>query len=221
LGLAAVIAAGPVPALAAQEDEQAWAAVVATTALGKDVDATMEGHFRFSDGASRLGVLLLRPSVTAKLGDGWSATAGYAFVRSRPRGARTTNEHRAWQQLGYGIWTPEGGPVALTGRTRIEQRFRENADGTGWRLRQQARLKVPLGRARRVGALLWNETFVGLNDTRWGQRSGLDQVRTFAGVSVPVGEGLTLEPGYLNQVVVRPGPNAVNHIGAVNLFARF
>lgn len=70
-------------------------------------------------------------------------------------------------------------------------------------------------------AVLWNETFVQLNDTDWGARSGIDQTRTFVGIGLPVGSRVTIEPGYLNQIVYRPGPNRMNHIAALNVFARF
>jgi len=219
-GTAAILAACPVPAHAADEDRQVWTAVIASTALSDKVDATMEVHGRFFDDPSRLGQLLLRPSLTIKLGSGLSATAGYTYVRSPvPRGS-AINEHRTWQQLGYAIQAPDGGRFALTGRTRVEERFREGSSDVGWRLRQQVRLQVPVSRDRKAAALLWNETFVGLNDTRWGQRSNIDQVRTFAGANLALGRGVTLEPGYLNQIVVRRGPDAMNHVAALNLIAR-
>ena len=219
-GLAGVILASPGAAQAAEQDEQVWTSVAASTALGPQVDATLELHGRFTDGASRLGQTLVRPSLTYKLGGGWSATAGYVHVRNRPQGAVANTEHRTWQQVGYALYDPEGDGLLVTGRTRLEQRFRENADGTGWRLRQQFRLSVPIAPAGKLRALASNETFVGLNDTPWGQRSRVDQVRTFIGASLPLAEKLTFEPGYLNQIVIRTGPDRVNHIAALNLQVR-
>ncbi|MGM9026870.1 DUF2490 domain-containing protein, partial [Campylobacter jejuni] len=67
--------------------------------------------------------------------------------------------------------------LSITGRTRVEQRFRPDADGVGWRLRQQVRAQLPL-KVGPVRAVVWNETFVGLNTTSWDRHEGVDQVRT-------------------------------------------
>jgi hypothetical protein len=91
----------------------------------------------------------------------------------------------------------------------------------GWRLRQQLRAQLPLTKAGPVRAVVWNETFVGLNTTSWDRHPGTDQVRTFLGVSLPVAQGMTVEPGYMNQTIFRIGPDRVNHVLAANIFARF
>jgi hypothetical protein len=84
----------------------------------------------------------------------------------------------------------------------------ENQNGTGWRLRQQVRLTAPL--AGKVRAVAWTETFIGLNATAF-ERDGLGVWRNFAGVTIPVGKKFTLEPGYLNQYVVRNGADRIGH----------
>lgn len=206
---------------ASDHDAQAWSSITATTALSARVDATMEAHSRYTDDVSRMGQLLLRPSVTLKLPRGWSVTAGYVYVRTRFAGTLANDEHRAWQQVGY-TFARSGAGLLLNGRTRIEERFRPDADGVGWRLRQQVRAQLPLlRRGGLVRAVVWNETFVGLNTTPWDRHPGVDQVRTFLGVSLPVAPGVTVEPGYLNQTIFRIGADRVNHIAAANIFARF
>lgn len=204
---------------AAQDDGQAWGSVTATTAFSDKVDATMEVHLRFTDDAGRLGQTLLRPSLTYKLDHGFSLAAGYVYVRTNPVGPALSDEHRTWQQIGYRFVQNEG--IVLTGRTRLEQRFVEGGSGTGWRVRQQVRGALPVQRGSKVQAILWNETFIGLNDTAWGQRADFDQSRTFVGVGLPVAERTTVEIGYLNQHIFRRGPDRDNHILAVNLFTRF
>lgn len=221
VGTLALSCASAAPAFASDEDEQIWASVTATTAVSKTVDATLEVHGRQTDDVSRLGQVLVRPSLTLKLGNGWSAAVGYAYAHTRFAGTVANDEHRAWQQVAYTFrQDPETG-LAVTGRTRMEQRFRPDASGTGWRLRQQLRAQIPFSSATRVRAVVWNETFVGLNTTEWDRHPGVDQVRTFVGVSVPVAKGISAEPGYLNQTIFRIGPDRINHILAVNLFARF
>ena len=216
---AAVAVLAAVPARAQEHDGQLWQSATATQALSARLDVTMEAHTRLTDDVSRLGQLLLRPSVTVKLPDGFTATAGYAYVRTDFRSGRPNEEHRGWQQLGYRFFERSG--VRLTGRSRLEQRFRVGAaDDIGWRWRQQVRLHAPLQSGGKVAALVWNETFVQLNATRWGARSGIDQIRTFVGASVPLAGQVAVEPGYLNQTVFRTGSDRVNHVGLVALVAR-
>lgn len=216
---AGLIAAAP--ASASDHDEQVWTSATATTALSPKVDTTLELHSRYTDDVSQVGQVLIRPSVTYKLPRGWSVTAGYVYVRTRFENTAANDEHRSWQQIGYTLAANAATGLAITGRTRVEQRFRPDADGVGWRLRQQVRAQLPLGRGNPVRAVVWNETFIGLNTTAWDGHDGVDQVRTFIGASLPIADGVTVEPGYLNQTVFRIGPERVNHILAANIFARF
>lgn len=209
------------PANASDHDAQVWTSITATKAVSPKVDATLELHSRYTDDVSRVGQVLIRPSVTYKLPRGWSVTAGYVYVRTRFADTLANDEHRSWQQVGYTFAANPSTGLSVTGRTRIEQRFRPDADGTGWRLRQQVRAQLPLATNSQLRAVIWNETFVGLNTTSWDRHEGVDQVRTFIGVSLPVRNGITVEPGYLNQTVFRIGPERVNHILAANIFARF
>lgn len=216
--VAAALAAAAAPAQASDHDAQVWTSLTATVPVAERVDATMEIHPRFTDEVTRLGQLLLRPSVTLKLPRGASASLGYVYADTRFRGTPRNREHRAWQQVAYTF--VDRPALRLTGRTRLEQRFRVGpGDDTGWRLRQQLRLQLPV--AGRTAALVWNETFVQLNDTDWRARAGVDQVRTFAGVAQPLRPGLALEAGYLNQTIFRIGPDRVNHILLTGLVARF
>ncbi|MHA6722569.1 DUF2490 domain-containing protein [Sphingomonas sp. RS2018] len=217
--LAAVLASTPAAAQA-DHDTQVWNAATVTTTLSPTLDATMEVHIRSDDRFPELGQLLLRPSLTYRLPRGWSATAGYLYFRNDPTAAPATQEHRLWQQFGY-RFTKADVTTRVTGRTRLEQRFRVGAsDDIAWRVRQQLRLETPLTTRGSLKAVVWNETFIALDDTRWGVRRGFDQTRSFVGVGLPIGRGMTLEPGYLNQVVNRRAPARVNHIAALNLFAR-
>jgi hypothetical protein len=132
--------------------------------------------------------------------------------------ANQHNEHRLWQQIGFRL-AGDGKGVTLTGRTRLEQRWMEGSDDMGWRLRQQLRLTAPL--SGKVRAVAWSEAFVSLDDTSWGQNSGLDRCRNSVGLSVPVSKAVTIEPGYINQWVVRSGQDRVHHIGNLSVTARF
>lgn len=206
------------PAFATDEDHQAWGAATATINANDRLVIWLEGQVRASDDASRVGQTLIRPAIGIKLDPQTTAFVGYAYVFTDPEGPAESREHRLWQQLSFRI-AGDGQGLTVTGRTRLEQRWMENGSGTGLRLRQQVRATAPL--SGKVRAVAWTEPFINLNSTSWGQRYGIDRWRNFAGVSVPLSSNLTLEPGYLNQYVVRRGTDAMQHIASVTLNARF
>ncbi len=214
---AALALALPAAAQAADEDTNVWLAQTATADLGGGALLWLEAQERFTNDASRLGQLLIRPAVGYKLDQTTTAYLGYAYVMTDPVGPARTHEHRLFQQVSLRL-LGDGKGVTLTGRTRLEQRFMENTAGTGWRLRQQLRLTAPLG--GQVRAVAWAEPFIGVNQTAF-QRSGLGLWRNFAGVAVPVGRGVTLEPGYLNQYVVRSGRDRIDHTASLTASASF
>ncbi len=206
------------PAQAADEDGQIWTALNASTDLGARTVLTLEGQLRVTDDASRLGQVLVRPSIGLKLDETTTASIGYAYVRTDPVGPAESDEHRLWQQLSFRI-AGDGKGITVTGRSRLEQRWVEGAPDMGWRFRQQVRLTAPLsGKVRAVG---WSEAFINLDDTSWGQNAGLDRWRNSIGLSVPLNSAVSIEPGYINQWVNRPSRDLVHHIGNVTISARF
>lgn len=214
IGLSLIAGAGH----AADVDNQIWSVAQFSTDLGPRTLVTLDTQARFFDDASRLGQVVFRPAVGLRLSDTTTAFVGYAYVRNSPAGRPVTHEHRAWQQLTYRA-AGDGKGLTLNGRTRVEQRWVEGRDDTGLRFRQQFRLTAPL--TGKVRAVATNEVFFGLNNTDWGQRDGLHLVRNFVGVSVPVRDGLSLEPGYLNQYAVRAGRNAFQHAFNVTANVQF
>ncbi len=216
LAALAILAAAPLHA--AEEDTQLWGVVIVSADVSKDVVITMEGAARLTDDASRLGQTILRPSIGYKLGKNTIATVGYVYAATDPVGPASSDEHRLWQQLTFRV-AGNGSGLTVTGRTRFEQRWFEGRDDMGWRLRQQLRATAPL--AGKTRAVVWSEAFLSLDDTSWGQRSGLDRWRNSVGLSVPVTKTVTIEPGYINQWVVTRGLDRVHHIANVSLSARF
>ncbi|MDZ7587636.1 MAG: DUF2490 domain-containing protein [Parasphingorhabdus sp.] len=192
---------------AAEEDLNFWFAQTANINAGNEVVIWLEAQERFTNDAQRLGQLLLRPAIGYKLGETTTAFVGYAYVMTNPKGPAKTNEHRAFQQLSF-RFLGDGKGVTLSGRTRIEQRFLEEQSGTGLRLRQQVRLTAPL--SQKVQGVVWTEPFIGLNKTAF-QRDGIGLWRNFIGISAPLGKNFRLEPGYLNQYVVRTGADRIDH----------
>lgn len=208
------------PARAAQNDHQVWGVVQGTVDLGGRATSAFDVQYRVTDGASRQGQVLIRPAIGVYLNKTTAAYIGYAFVTTDPLGGTPTDEHRVFEQLTFRIAGDGKGPT-LTARTRLEQRFVEGWTGhTGWRLRQQVRGTLPLG-DRGVALVSTLEPFVSFNTTGWGQRAGFDQMRAFAGVSLPVARGIAIEPGYMGQYVARHRqPDRMNHIISLSLSLR-
>jgi hypothetical protein len=128
---------------ATDEDFQTWQQYIATKKIEDGITATLELQPRFTEDASRLGQLLIRPSVGFTLFDKTVLSLGYAYVRTSPSNGAVTHEHRPWQQLAFPI-VSRPGHFTLSNRTRFEQRYREDGDDIGLRLRQQLRLMVSI-----------------------------------------------------------------------------
>jgi hypothetical protein len=216
--IAACLLLIPFPALASQEDFQSWQTLVVTTDVSPKVVVSLDTVFRWTDNSSRLGQLVIRPAIGYRLGKNTTVTIGYSYFNTDPVGPRVTYEHRPWQQLSYRL-AGDGKGVTLTGRSRLEQRRFEGSSGTGWRVRQQLRLTAPI--SKKVRGVVTSEAFIALNDTSWGQNSGLDRWRNFVGVSFPLNKTIILEPGYLNQAIFRSGEDTVHHVANMTVTAKF
>ncbi len=200
--LAALVPAGQAHA----DQSQVWLAGTVTAGIARegDVRLWLDAQLRSRASSDEVDVSVIRPGIGIRLAPGVEAYAGYARITTH-RPGRDVLEDRLWQQIGY----PLGrlGPVSFSGRNRLEQRMRTNAAQTGWRLRQSFRATAPTGLGT-LALVASNETFIGLNDTRWGQRSGLDQNRGFLGLSVSPARFARIEAGYLALRVNRgPGPD--------------
>ncbi len=210
-----VLTAAPVQA---QDDGQAWAQFLAQGSIKGDLVFWAEGQTRLTDATHGVQVII-RPAIGLRLARDTTAHFGYAFVRTDPANGIATNEHRVWEQLSFPI-VRNGRGLYVWGRSRIEQRMVEGRLDTGWRLRQFVRAQLPLKRGGKVSGVIFTEGFYAVNSTDWGTRAEMDQLRSFDGLSIPVGKQINLEPGYLNQMIFRRGPDRTNHVASINLLAR-
>lgn len=207
------------PAAANEEDFNIWTGQFVTVDIdeGKDWFVRAEAQERFTNDADRLGQLLLRGLVGYRINKDVSIGGGYAYILTDPVGPVELNEHRFYQELNVRLIRTDGG-VTLDSRTRLEQRTFEEGDSTSWRLRNFVQLRVPISENNKLVA--YSEPFIELNETQF-QRGGLSVWRNFAGISVPLAQGIEVVPGYLNQYVVRNGPDRIDHVANVNLFMNF
>lgn len=160
---------------------------------------------------------IVRPGLGYDVGHGVSVWAGYALIPSLTAGTPDSQrfEHRLWEQI---ILNGKVKTVALQGRARLEQRFRQDAEGTGARLRLFGRAGFFFGATSDWGWALWDEVMFSLNTTAlW--TTGFDQNRAFTGPFFQSSRGVRVEFGYMNLLVNRKDSGlAASHIAMINLF---
>ena len=102
----------------------------------------------------------------------------------------------------------------------MEQRWRDNADGTAWRIRPYVKYALPL--VGKTSLVLSNETFLNLNTRAFQQQDGLDRMRNLIAINTPLLKNFTAEVGYLNQYgFVRGGEDTSDHVASLSLIASF
>jgi len=217
IALAALLA---VPASAETVvDQQIWVNVTLMGTIGPKLAFFVEVQPRTADGAERLGALLLRSAAGWKFSDALTLYGGYARIVSPVRNGADRHENRIFGQASWTIGKIGAG--TLSSRTRIEHRRLLDGENTGWRLRDMIRYVHPITTPDAPRALVWAEPFVAFNDTDWGARKGFDQLRSFAGVEIPVKGRSTVELGYLNHLVNDPGGGRrMNHVASLTMFWR-
>ena len=185
--------------------------------IGADLTALGEVVLRGVDDAGRFGQLELRGLITAPLSKSVAVGIGYARLNTYPRNGPKIFESIPFAQLNWALGPAFGGKLAL--RLRFEDRFQASVPGIELRARAQLRYVRPLAK-HGPSAVVWFEPFVWINDRRATPR-GLDQLRSFAGVSVPASRLIDVEIGYLNQYVRRPAGDRDNHAAVFNVAYRF
>lgn len=180
-----------------------------------------DAHARYLDDGNHFHQGIVRPGIGYTLMDNTAVWLGYAWITTSPEGKKDFHEHRIWQQL---TWSTRLDPVTLSTRSRLEQRFLETGDDTGWRFRQLLKLVYPFSFEPRFSLVGYDEIFINLNSTDWGADSGFDQNRLFAGFgwNFDTDRRITAEIGYLNQFIRKPsGDDEMNHILSINLLLNF
>lgn len=205
-------------AAAASEDTQYWQTLSVTVALPDDFKVQNEAVFRTSE-ARGFYELENTFSVGRKLNKNVTVWLGYTFDPQYDHGDFVRREHRFRQQVNFDSFAKIG-KVKLSGRLRMEERWREGQAGTGWRLRPQVKASVPV--AGKVALSVSSEPFINLNNTVFQTTDGLDRVRNAIALSAPLGKKVTIEAGYLNQHTFRPNAaDNSDHVLTLGLSASF
>lgn len=193
---------GASPAGAATEETQAWITEQAILHAGDENIVTIDSSQRIrSDARSGGEQFLARIAIDHKITPALQLGGGIAYLRSE-----VDQEMRLFQQatLTSGIWTS---------RTRIEQRFFDNANDASWRLRQRVQAAVPIDRAKRWTVIAATEIFFHLNRARPGDQNGLATMRNQIGLRHPIARTVDAQLLYMRQQNFRDGrPDMVAHI---------
>ena len=187
-----------VPAAAQQQDEQLWLQVNTNVPLGDGFRVTLEQIGRWGDSIGGLTQTEFGAILGYKIADNVEFGIGYRKVGAH-NNARADDEDRIRQHV-----IATFGPV--TTRFRIDERFSEQGNGIGFRIRPLIRYNHKLG-GKGWGLFASHESFYFPNSTSWGQRAGYDRVRNVAGVIIPFSKSVSGDLGYLNQYRFGRGGN--------------
>lgn len=194
---------------------QAWSQLQLTRRVGDGWSLASDMSARTATD-NRARQLLVRLQAGRALSNDVTIWLGYVRAETFNDDRRHGLEQRATGQLDWRAG--KIGPVDLALRTRAEARFFRNSGNASARLRQQARLTLPVG--DRIDLSAAAEPFVTINRNSDAPRT-FDQLRLTATVSTKLTEQATLDVAYYNEHVFRPGRTYVNNIIPVTLVWRF
>ncbi|HEX8841550.1 MAG TPA: DUF2490 domain-containing protein [Sphingomicrobium sp.] len=202
---------------AAADDSQLWTNATAVVKLSDRWRLSEDLTFRFSDKRNGLYEIESNTLVGYRLSKVVTVWAGYTHDPQYSGGDFTIMERRAREQVSFDNFAPVG-PGKLSGRLRLEQRWREGLDGTGWRVRPYLKYTLPIKKGARTGFVFSTEPFLNLNTTPFQRTDGLDRVRSLVAFTTPLNKKIAIEVGYLNQhTFVRHGPDADDHVASLSL----
>lgn len=215
--LAFAIAAIVSTAAWASEDGQLWIASGVSVKLNDKWRLSEDVIARFSGDRNGLYQLQSATLLNYKISKDVTVAAGYVHSPQYSDGDRTSLERRAREQVTIDNVARIGGGK-LSARMRMEQRWRDNADGTAWRIRPYAKYSLPLH--KKTSLTLSNEIFVNLNTTSFQQQDGVERMRTLIAINTPLLKNVSMEAGYLNQYgFVRGGDDTIDHIASISMSA--
>lgn len=189
------LASAPSAARASEDGFEFWLNPSVSVGLDEDTEIELETAQRFRDGDDgRVDTYFARLWINQDLAE--NVTLSGAFEQRANDGGN--DETRLIQQFStsHGI---------LRTRLRLEQRFVENADRMGLRLRPRLGVKVPVGEDKRWAVKGDAELFFTLRSNRNGGDEGLTGLRTQIGLSYDVSDRLALSAVYLRQQDINPG----------------
>jgi hypothetical protein len=197
----ALLCCAAVPARAADEDMQLWITQSVSEPLSSATEGTLDLSQRFRENGNQL---LTRGTVEFRLSPNAVIGGGAAYVST----INAADEVRPHQQL-----TLTFGALAL--RTRIEERFFEQADRMELRLRQRIGVALPV--SHRLKAGLAGEILY-IAQSQDSRDAHVDQWRANATLARGLGGNLEGTLGYLAILSPRDGgPDKLSHVVQLSL----
>ncbi|WP_337846120.1 DUF2490 domain-containing protein [Sphingomonas sp.] len=211
-------AVAPAAAHAQSEDAQLWAKLSAQTSLSESISLELETNQRLGDAEGGIYESQYVATIGVDIGGGFTLTGGLNRVIAVADGSVDNTEWRPRQELGFPDLAI--GTGAVSGRIRLEQRFRSDGDDVGHRVRPEISYTLPLSDT--VDLELGHESYFNLNNTDFGQRTGHERMRNFVEIGFPVTGKIDAAVGYLNQYRFnRTAPDRMEHALTVGLTATF
>jgi hypothetical protein len=213
---AALLAAVPIAQPAwATSDSQLWSNANVTVKLSDHWRLSEEMTARFSDNRNGLYEVEANTLLGYRLNRVMTVWGGYTHNPQYSAGHFTVMEHRAREQMTFDGFALLG-KGKLSGRIRMEQRWRDHVDGTGWRVRPYLKYSLPI--AGKTALNLSSEPFFNLNTTPFQRKSGLDKMRNLVTVSTPLFKNVVGEAGYMNQHgFVKGAPDTSDNVAYFSL----
>ena len=205
------------PALAS-EDTQYWQTLNVSVAVPGNFKVSNETVRRSSD-ARGFYEIENNFMIGKKVNKVVTLWLGYTFDPQYNHGTFRLREHRFRQQINFDNFAVLG-KVKLSGRVRMEERWREGQPGTAWRLRPQLKASTPL--AGKTTISVSSEAFIDLNNTGFQTVDGLERMRNAVYVTVPLTKQISIDFGYLNQHAFVPnGSDNSDNVLTTGLSASF
>ncbi|WP_375187827.1 DUF2490 domain-containing protein [Sphingobium yanoikuyae] len=193
----------------ASGDEQLWTTTSATVKLSDNWRLQQEIVARFSNDRNGLYEIESNTLVGYKLDKQVTVWAGYTHDPQYNGGDFTVMEHRVREQVTVDNILKLG-PVSVSARMRMEQRWREGIDGTAWRLRPYVKLTMPFKEGGKTALILSHESFIDLNKTNFQRVQGEERMRNLIAITTPLAKNVNAEIGYLHQHGFRPDADDSN-----------
>lgn len=193
----------------ASEDEQLWTTTSATVKLSDHWRLQQEIVARFSNDRNGLYEIESNTLIGYKLDKQVTVWAGYTHDPQYDGGDFTVMEHRVREQVTVDNILKLG-PVSVSARMRMEQRWREGIDGTAWRLRPYVKLTMPFKEGGKTALILSHESFIDLNKTNFQRIQGEERMRNMIAITTPLAKNVNAEIGYLHQHGFRPDADDSN-----------
>lgn len=223
MAMGTAIAASITPGGAMASDAQNWEIATVTATFGHGWRASSENIARSSQSRGFYELeqnLMLGHDLGDKGGPlGLVFYLGYTHDPNYSHGRFTVMEHRTRQQLNADRLLTLGN-LRISGRMRLEERWREGQPGLAFRLRPYAKASLPVvGKLALIGS---HESFIDIDRDKFQQVRGEERMRNFVGFNLPLAPRFTFEAGYMNQHGFVPGGKDTNdNIATFEIKANF